>query len=76
MGGQHVIAVLGGGAPPVTEASQCRDALKDTASAWNTSQRGTEKGDSARGTWAEPGRKGKGNFSSRHVPKGCQDALW
>lgn len=39
----------------MTEASQGRDALKDTAPAWNTCQRYTEKGDSAGDTWAEPG---------------------
>lgn len=60
----------------MTEASQCRGALKDTTTAWNTDQRGTETGDSAGDTWAEPGRKGKGNFPSLHMPKGCQDALW
>lgn len=31
----------------MTEASQCRDARNDTAPAWNTLQRRTEKGDSA-----------------------------
>lgn len=60
----------------MTGASQCRHALKDTAAAWNTSQRGTEKGDSAEDTWAKPGRKSKGNFPSHHVSKKCQDALW
>lgn len=60
----------------MTEASQGRDALKDTAPAWNTRRGCTEKGDGAGDTWAEPGRKGKGTFPSHHMSKGCQDALW
>lgn len=65
-----VIAVLQRGAPPVTQASQGRDALKDTC------QSCTQKGESAGDTRAEPGRKGKETFPSHHVSKWCQDALW